>query len=328
MLSLTEINETANRLTNWIPASPLIHYPALDTLVGKDVKVWIKHENFSPTGSFKSRNAMAAVQGLIDTFGKECNVVAASTGNHGIALAWASALLGLRATIVISKRAGPDVKRAIEFFGATTIVAGDTYDESRTVASEVRSAAGAHLVEATNCIEVLLGAATVSLEVFDQMSGSFDLVMSVGGGSQVNGAISVRHGLGRSDCHIFGAQAAQAPAVYRSWRERRKIQVHPGETLAAGLATAMPYDMTFRNLLDGLDGFFLVDEISLANAIWAAASITGSFVCGSGAAALAALLSHADQFQGRNVVVCFSGSASKDTVVSLGRSHATKELKK
>ena len=108
--------------------SPLLHHPLLDEWIG--CRVWVKHENHNPTGSFKIRGGLNLVAQL-DEGERQRGVVAASTGNHGQSLALACQLHGVRCRIVVPVGANPDKMAAMRAFGTELEEHGRDFDEAR-----------------------------------------------------------------------------------------------------------------------------------------------------------------------------------------------------
>src|SRR5579859_2179787 len=94
--TLADILAARHRIRPHLEPSPLRHYPSIDRLVGAEV--WVKHDNLLPTGAFKVRGGVNLMSKL-DAATRARGVVAASTGNHGQSVAFASRLFGVRATV-------------------------------------------------------------------------------------------------------------------------------------------------------------------------------------------------------------------------------------
>ena len=291
--------------------TPLTRYAQLESVVGNGKRIWIKHEDRAPLGCFKTRNVLSALTKIVEQHRHGLQVVAASTGNHGIALAWVSGLLGIRSTVFVSTSVDPLTIQLIRYLGAEVSVGESNYDDSRNAAIEYAQRKGAALIEATENLDVICGAATITVEVVKELPVDFTMFVSVGGGSQAAGALSVAKYSKRS-IGVIGVQTYAAPAVYESWRQRRPIAMVPSETIAGGLATGHVYQSTFAMLCDGLQDFLLVDEEDLSQAIGLAAKYTGSFLSGAGAAALAGFLKSSQQVSTKDVVIVFSGAAMVD----------------
>ena len=277
----------------------------LDEFVGGGTSLLIKHENQQPTGSFKIRNGLSFLTALAPEQ-REQGVVAASTGNHGQAIAYAGKMLGVRATICVPDGNNPEKNAAIRAWGATLIEEGLNYEEAVNVMFRLANRDGMAVAHATNDRNVIAGAGTMSLEMFEQSGGLDAIVIAVGGGSQAVGALTVARELAPG-IPVYAAQAAGAPAVHDSWHARTPVQTARADTFAEGVATRQPYAFTFSTLCEGLAGFVTVTEAELAEAIRVIFRLTHNLVEGAGALGVAGVLKLREQLRGQRVGAVFSG---------------------
>src|SRR5262245_62007678 len=176
------------RIASYLSPTPLRHYPALDAEVGREIRVFVKHENHLPTNAFKARNTMALMTTLTPEQ-RAHGVVAASRGNHGAGLAWAGATLGVPVVICVPHGNNPEKNATMRGFGAELVEAGRDYDEAAEVAQRLvveRQLVPAH---STNDRNVIAGAGTLGAELCEQAATLDAIVVAVGGGSQAVGAI-------------------------------------------------------------------------------------------------------------------------------------------
>ncbi|MBI2568787.1 MAG: pyridoxal-phosphate dependent enzyme, partial [Candidatus Schekmanbacteria bacterium] len=191
---------------------------------------------------------------------------------------------------------------------ATLIESGLDYDESVDIARDVERRTGARLIHSTDDRLVIAGAATMTLAMLRQCETPLDaLVLSIGGGSQAVGALTVSRHL-QPTLEIFGVQAAQAPTICDSWRARAVLPGRLAETFADGLATRNVYEMTFGTLVEGLADFVTVSDAEIAAAIRALLRTTHNLAEGAGAAGLAGLIKLRERLAGRTVGIVLSGS--------------------
>ena len=304
-ITLDDVNAARVRLAPYLQPSPVRHYPLLDEIVGHGIRVLVKHENHNPVNSFKVRNGLASVTALpLDVAAR--GVAAASTGNHGQGVAFAGHQLGVPVTICVPLRNNPEKNAAIRALGATLVETGATYDECVLNCGSLANAQGLTVLHSTNNRDVLAGAATLSLELLEQAPDVSAMVIAVGGGSQVVGALVVADAL-KPSLRVFGAQSAEAPAQYESWKSNSRLAPIPSRTFAEGIATAVAYDMTFETLRAGLADFVLVPDVAIAQSVRDLWRITHNLVEGSGAAGLAGLRALAPSLAGQTVAIVLSG---------------------
>ena len=311
-ICFAEVLAARERIRPYVRPTPLRSYGPLDEAVGGGVRLFVKHENHNPTNAFKVRNGISVMTALSAEERKR-GVVAASRGNWGQGLAWAGRALGVPVTICVPAGNNPEKNAAVKGFGADLIEEGRDYDEAVCVAERLVESRGLRFVHATNDPLVVAGAATFTLEIFEEIGslpdgGSLDaLVLSVGGGSQAVGALVVTRELSPATT-VYGVQARQAATIHDSWHARRPLTGVLADTIADGLATRLVYEGTFTALLEGLAGFVTVTEAEIAAAVRLLLKTTHNLAEGAGAAGLAGLLALREKLAGRSVAIVISGS--------------------
>jgi threonine dehydratase len=304
-IDFADVLAAERRVRPHVAATPLRRYTPLDGRVGHGIAVWVKHENHAPTNSFKVRNALSAMTALAPELRRR-GVVAATRGNHGLGVAYAGALLGVPVTICVPVGNNPEKNEGMRGYGAELLEEGRDYDEAVAVAERLVRARGLHLMHSTNDRGVIAGAATITLEMLRARPELEALVVSVGGGSQAVGAITVARTL-KPGLPIFAVQAARAAAAHDSWRAGAVIARESADTFADGLATRSVYAMTFPALRAGLADFVIVEEAEIADAIRMLLRTTHNLAEGAGAAALAGLMRLRAGLVGRQVGIILSG---------------------
>lgn len=298
-----------------VPATPLVGHPLLDRAVG--AQVLVKHEHVLPTGSFKVRGGIHLASTLTpeEVAG---GLVTCSTGNHAQSVAYAAALAGTTATIVMPGCA-PDVKReAVEALGARVLIEGRTLGDAAAVARDL-TADGASYVDPTDP-RIILGHATAYLELFRARPDLRAVYVPIGSGTGAVGACLVRDRLAPG-CRVVGVQSDAAPAVWRSWRSG-EIETAPATTRASGLATSNGYPMTLGPLRAGLQDFLLVGDDAIDSAARLLATHAHTLAEGAGAASLAGLVADGPRAgipraDGPVAVVVTGGNASADEIARL-----------
>lgn len=206
-ISFDDVLAARERIRPFLAPTPLRRYPPLDAAVGSGIGVWVKHENHNPTNAFKVRNAFSMMAAL-PLNATSRGVVAATRGNHGLGVAYAGSLLGIEVTICVPRGNNPEKNEAVRGFGATLVEEGRDYDESVEAAERLVRDRGLTMVHSTNDRGIIAGAATLTLEVLEEQPEIEALVISVGGGSQAVGALTVARAQARTS------------RVWRAGRER------------------------------------------------------------------------------------------------------------
>jgi threonine dehydratase len=304
-VSYDDILAARERLHPFFGASPVRHYPLLDALVGHGIRVLVKHENHLPTGSFKVRNGTASITALTSEQA-ERGVIAATTGNHGLGLAWAGAARGVSVTICVPKGNNPEKNAGIRSFGATLIEVGDRYDDTVVACRAIAEQEQRTIVHSTNHRPVVAGAGTMMAEFCEQAPELDAVVIALGGGSQAVGAMAVASAL-KPDLQIFAVQSQGATAQHDAWRDGMPRAGAPVQTFAEGIATGSTYELTFEALRGGLADFVLASDDMIAQGVRDLWSITHNLAEGSGATGLAGLRLLAPQLAGKTVGIVMCG---------------------
>ncbi len=297
-----DILEARKIIRRYLPQTPLYNYPQLDQLL--DAKVYVKHENHTPTGAFKVRGGINLISRLT-LEEKKRGVVTASTGNHAQSIAYASALYGVTATVIMPEGSNPVKVKAVRGFGADVIFHGKIFDESRAYAGQLASERGARFVHPANEPYLVAGVATYALEIFEEVPDLDVIIVPLGGGSGASGCCLVKKAVCPS-AQVIAVQAEKAPAAYLSWKERR-IVTGRMETAAEGLATQVGYEFTQEILWEDLSDFILVSEEEMAQAILAYLELVRNLTEEAGAAPLAAALKIKERLKGKKVALILSG---------------------
>ena len=303
-ITLGDVHAARERLSPYLAPTPCRQYPTFAaTLPG--VTLFVKHENVQPTGSFKVRNGLSTLTAL-DAAQRARGVVGATTGNHGLGLAYAGRQLGVEVTICVPLGNNPEKTAALRAWGARVVEEGVDYDDAVTVAQRLVDRDGLTLAHSTNNVNVLSGAGTMTLELLEQCDDLDVLLIAIGGGSQAVGAITVAREL-RPELRIIGVQAAGASAAYDGWHAKMPRKTLRADTFAEGVATRSTYELTFPTLLDGLTDFVTVTDAEIAEAVRVILAATHHLVEGAGAMGVAAATKLAEQVRGQRVGVIFCG---------------------
>ena len=304
-ISLADVLEARERIRGTLTPTALRRYAPLEEAVGYGIRLFVKHENHQPTQAFKARNALAALTSLSEEERRK-GVVGASRGNHGQGLAWAGQMLGVPVAICVPRGNNPEKNEAMRGFGAEVIEQGDDYDAAVQVADGLVRERGMTLVHSTNHRQVIAGAGTLALEMLEQEPSLEVLVLSVGGGSQAVGAMTVARAM-RPELRVFGVQAERAAVIHDSWHKGRPLTGYTANTFADGVATRSVYELTFPALREGLAGFVKVSEGAIADAVRLLLRTTHNLAEGAGAMGLAGLLALRETLAGKSVGICVSG---------------------
>ncbi|MEV8395750.1 MULTISPECIES: pyridoxal-phosphate dependent enzyme [unclassified Streptomyces] len=282
--------------------TPLYRCEALEPDLGCAVS--IKLETANPVRSFKARGTELVASLLAGSGSRD--VVCASAGNLGQALAWSGRGRGLEVTVVAS-RSAPAVKLdRIRALGARLELVDGDHEMARERAAAIARYDGVRLLEDSLDIETCEGAATIGLELVGT-APSFDTVLiALGGGALATG---VGHVLKTSapDVEVICVQPLGAPAMTHSWRGRRVVTTDSTDTIADGVAGRCPIPAVLDDLLLVADDAVLVQEASIIAGMRMLLDHAGLVVEPSAALGIAAILEDRDRFAGRHVVTIVCG---------------------
>lgn len=297
MVTLGDIIRAHQRLKPLLPYTPLEDAPDLGD------NIYLKLENANRTHSFKIRGALNAILSLDDD-ARQQGIIAASSGNHAQAVAYASHVTGATAQILMPKHTPQKKVNGVKRYGATPILFGDTYDEAEAEALK-RAQTGGTWVSPYNDYNVIAGAGTIGVEIVEQLPDVERVVVCVSGGGLIAGVATAVKEL-KPEVEVIGVNAASAPAMYNVFYNTNKPQVW--DTLAEALSgeieagsITVPISQTY------VDDIVLVSEAQIARAMRWMIKTQGWIVEGGGAVGIATMLHDVLPRDGRVTAVVVSG---------------------
>ncbi|MBT7145588.1 MAG: pyridoxal-phosphate dependent enzyme, partial [Rhodospirillales bacterium] len=178
-ITLADVYRAKRNIAGLVEPTPLILSESLSERIGGEV--YLKLECFQKTGSFKYRGAMNKIQSLSDEE-RTRGLITVSSGNHGRALAFAAARLGVKATICLSSKV-PEIKvEAIQKLGGHVEICGDSYEEADLVAVQMRKDQGLTWVAPFDDPLVIAGQGTIGLEIMESCPHVDNIIIPLSGG--------------------------------------------------------------------------------------------------------------------------------------------------
>jgi threonine dehydratase len=281
-------------------------------------RVFAKLESLQVTGSFKIRGALAAIDAAHrrDPSGA---VITASAGNHGLGIAHASSLLGVRATVVVPVNASEAKVKKLATYDIELIQHGTSFDDAQEFAMNLAVERSIRYVSPFNDSDVIAGQSTAFDEMLRQAPAIEHVVVSVGGGGLISGTLLSRDAHGRSDIRVTGAQPEESAALYHVLRGATMSEVVHHYTIADGLAGGGD-DGAITNELVAKSGIelVLVPEVEIRHAVREIAEANGLIMEGSAAAAYAAIsANHIDDATSRVGFIASGRNISHELLVEL-----------
>jgi threonine dehydratase len=269
-----------------VTATPMLHSWVLSERIGGPV--FLKCENLQRTGSFKARGAYVRISRLTDDE-RSRGVVAASAGNHAQGVAFAAALLGTKATVVMPEGAPLPKIAATRSYGAEIILHGTRIEDALARATALARDQGAVFIHPFEHPDVVAGQGTVGLEIVAQCPEVRTIVVPVGGGGLAAGIAIAARGSDPS-IRVIGVQAEAAAPFPASIAAGHPVPVESAPTMADGIAVACPGELALRILAELAEQVVTVSEEALSRALLLCLERAKQVVEPAGAAGVAALL--------------------------------------
>ncbi|MDJ0748827.1 MAG: threonine/serine dehydratase [Woeseiaceae bacterium] len=307
----------ANRIASFIEITPLFRSASFSDEL--DADIWFKLENRQTTGSFKLRGASNRLLTLSDAQ-RANGCVAASSGNHGAAVACASQQLGVDCVVFVPEQTSPakiakihSFDGEVRFFGTDGL---DTEERARAFATEH----GKFYVSPYNDEQVVAGQGTCGIEIVEALPRLDAAFVAVGGGGLVGGIGSV---LKEHDAaiRVYGCQPLASPVMARSIEAGEVVEMLSDVTLSDGTAGGIERGaVTFALNQAVVDEWIIVDEAAIAAAMRRYMDSEGDIIEGAAGVAVAGLLERRSEIAGKNVVVIIcGGNVSEETLQEVRR---------
>jgi threo-3-hydroxy-L-aspartate ammonia-lyase len=249
VITLDDVRAAAERVDGVANRTPVFTSRTLDERTG--ARVHVKAECFQRGGAFKFRGAYNAIA-MLDAETRARGVLAYSSGNHAQAVAVAARLLGTTATIVMPLDAPPAKLEATRGYGAE-IVSYDRWTENREeIGARLAMERGLELIRPYDDVRVMAGQGTVALELLEDIPDLDVLVTPVGGGGLIAGCATAAAAL-RPGIRVVGVEPEAGDDTRRSLEAGRRMRIEIPKTIADGLQTTEPGELTFevnRRLVD------------------------------------------------------------------------------
>jgi threonine dehydratase len=284
-LTREQIAQTYERIRPHVRCTPVIEVDAVD--FGLDAApIALKLELLQHAGSFKARGAFA---NLLTRPVPKAGVVAASGGNHGLAVAYAAQRLGIPATIFVPAVAAVTKQQRIRGLQANLVIAGERYADALEASRRFVAQTGAMEIHAFDQLETLLGQGSVGIELERQCPQLDTLLVAVGGGGLIGGLAAWLAGKVR----LIAVEPHAAPTLHRAFAAGEPVDAEAGGIAADSLAPRRVGQLMFPLARKFVERVVLVEDEAIRQSqsqMWRVLRIAAE---PGGAAAMAALLSGA-----------------------------------
>lgn len=318
MTLVDSIVAAAGRIGPSIRETPLLLSPGISEVVG--TRVFLKCENLQVTGSFKARGAVNKILGLTPAE-RSRGVVTASSGNHGVATAYAGQRAQLVPTVYLPENAAPMKVAKIKKLGATVVFFGKDSGLSEIEARRVADRTGQVYVSPYNDLDIVAGQGTIGLELAAQCPTLGAAIIAVGGGGLIGGiATYLDHAIPAA--LVIGSSPKNSSVMVESVRQGKIVDPPSLPTLSDGTAGGVePGTLTLELCQRLVDDYDLPTEEEIAEAMRLVFESERLLVEGSAGVAVATAIRLKDRLRGLDVVIVLcGGNVSADTWCQVVRS--------
>ena len=302
-ISFEDVKSAAERIAGVANRTPVITSRTVNRLTGYEV--YFKGENFQRIGAFKFRGAYNALSRL-DEAEKARGVVTHSSGNHAQGIALAAKLLGISATIVMPTDAPIAKLAATRDYGAEVVLYDRQTEERAVVSSRLAQARGLVFIHPYDHPHIMAGQGTAALELMEDVPDLDVLVAPIGGGGLLSGCATAAKAL-RPNIRIFGVETETSNDWWQSFQRNERVKIPPPATIADGMRTQQPGELTWPVIRDKVAEILLVSDDQVVEALKLLLFRLKALVEPTGAVAPAAVLQRMVGPAGSKVGVIISG---------------------
>lgn len=302
MIIVHDILQAKRDIGELIHTTPILESAQLSALSGN--QLYFKAEHLQKTGSFKIRGAANKVRKMAKE--KQKFLTAASSGNHGQAVAYMAKHFGIEATIVVPEDVNPSKLKAIEAYGGTIEKWGFTSEERIQRAKDLAKERQGVFIPPYNDALIMAGQGTIGLEILAQHPKTEVVVVPIGGGGLIAGILTAIK-QSKPKVKVIGVEPETANDTFLSWKNNQITEIDAPDTIADGLRTLKPGFMTFPIIEELIDDIVLVTDEEIKQAQQLVMERMKQVIEPSGAASVAAALSGKLGVQDKHVVCVLSG---------------------
>ncbi len=310
MISLDKIYHARYVLKEVIRDTDVIYAPRINP----QAQIFLKTENLQITGSFKVRGAYYKISQL-SAEEKQRGVIACSAGNHAQGVALAAQKAGIKAVICLPDGAPISKVEATKSYGAEVVLVEGVYDDAYERALKLRDEKGYTFIHPFDDELVIEGQGTIGLELMEQIPDMDAVIVPVGGGGLISGLAFAVKAL-NPEVKVYGVQAAGAPSMVSSLKNREIVHLPAVSTIADGIAVKTPGENTFALTSQYVDEVVTVTDDEIAAAILALMEQQKLVTEGAGAISVAAAMFNKVPVQGKKVVCLLSGGNVDVSILS------------
>ncbi len=298
-----EIEAAAATVYAAMPATPQYSRPLLNQCL--QAEVWVKHENHTPTGSFKLRGGLVYMRHLAEAPERAHGVIAATRGNHGQSVGFSAQRNGFSATVIVPKGNSCEKNASMRALGVELVEHGNEFQESREYAAQLARQQGLHLIPSFHP-HLVSGVATAWMELLLANPDLDVLFVPIGQGSGICAAVAARAALGLRT-RIIGVVSSHALAYGLSFAQKKRVESPVTTVIADGMACRIPDEAALSIIWEHVEDVVAVSDDEVAAAMKLYFTATHNVAEGAGAASLAAAMKFRQRFLRQKIGLMLSG---------------------
>lgn len=310
MLTLDNVYRASYVLRDVVRKTDVIYAPKIKP----GAEIYLKTENLQITGSFKVRGSYYKMSRLTEEE-RARGVIACSAGNHAQGVALSAQKNGIKAVICLPDGAPISKIEATKSYGAEVCLVEGVYDDAYSKALSLRDSEGYTFIHPFDDEDVIAGQGTIALEIADQLPDLDAVIVPIGGGGLISGIAYTIKSI-NPKVKVYGVQAAGAPSMYRSIKDREIETLPSVSTIADGIAVKKPGELTYEICSKYVDEIVTVSDDEISAAILALMEQHKLVTEGAGAVAVAAAMFGKVDLDGKKTVCLLSGGNIDVTILS------------
>lgn len=304
-VTLADVIAAQERIGDYVVRTPLLVNDAASERSG--CPVYLKMECLQRTGAFKVRGALNKASTLTPEQ-QQSGLICASTGNHGLAVAYAAKRLGTRCTVVLPENPNPHKSAMLRNLGAEVILHGIGSDERQMKVDQLSSEHGYAQIAPFSDPAVIAGAGTAGLEILEDLPDVDEVYVPIGGGGLVAGiAVAIKEKSPKA--RIFGVEPENSGSMWMALRENGPVPLANVQTVADGLAATITEELNYSIVKQYVDEVILVSDRAIIESTIFLIENAKVLVEPSGGASFAGLLANPRR-AGRAVCLLSGGNVT------------------
>lgn len=288
VVTLEDIRVAQARIKPYVRRTPVMAARPLKDRPCVSEHLTLKLELLQVTGAFKARGAVNKLLSLSKEQ-LERGIIAASGGNHGIAVAYAGWIAKVPAIVYLPSSTPEAKANKLREWGAQVVIAGSVFDEANQAAQERAEREGMAYLHPFADAQVIAGQGTIGVEMLEDLPDVDTIIVAIGGGGLASGVSTAIRAL-KPNVRIVGVEPTGAPTLKRSLQAGQLVTLEKIETVAGTLAPRRTAQVNFDIIRQNVDEIVLVTDdemIDAARWLWFEMALAAEM---SGAASMAALL--------------------------------------